>query len=307
MEKISSNQMHFITIITLILIYGFLTGCNSDNTEIPSSTTTTVAGNSQSAPNFDDMTLIGKIVLQSSRQQLSSGNTQNATANDEELFPENVNGQVKITGTDPQVTLLVAQKYLDDDPNTLPDSIFILLVDEASAANNGDISFTGEILQVQKSLITNIKQAITSQSYEITQATVDTNKVTGSQDIPFTFTFHRLNNDYWQPDIEDDYNFDASRQVAIEGTEYKLLALTNDLDAQNLSEEVRVFAFRILSTSVVTSIRVDGEFLRVPKSVIADMKTALNLNPNGTVIRNNNTWQSLASFKLTVSLSLLQL
>ena len=235
------------------------------------------------------------------RQRLIS---QQAINNNNQFIPEDANGQVKITGT--EKILIVEQEHLDATPDDLPEHLYILWVLRESGSND-DVVFRGEILQVEKSLIAEIKQAITSQSFEITQAAIDAKKVNNFfQNNSFQFTFHRSDNGYWQPGTTDEYDFDTNRQVAVEGSDYKLLALSRDLDAaaESLPDQVRVQLSKTSPLSSLPDFEANAELFMVPKSVISDMKTALSSDPQGSVTRNTETWIHLVSFHLRASIVL---
>ena len=215
------------------------------------------------------------------------------------FFPDTVNSQVKVKGTNK--TLLVDQAYLDAED--IPEYISITLVTR-TVKSDGDITFEGQAFVTQKSLIENIKTAIASNPKEIEQSTIDAQKFTFLiENISFTTTFHLVNNSYIQPPSGQNEEYDLNRAVPVEDTDYILLALKNHLDAnaQDLPDQVIVYLID-QPTNIQTEINMSGEFVLVPKSVIADMKTALT-NPPGTIARNNSTWHTIASFNIDIELS----
>ena len=229
---------------------------------------------------------------------IQSSNDENNSL--EGFAPDNINSQVKVKETNK--ILLVNQEHLDADIQDLPEEgIGITLVTQTSNNSNGDITLEGQAFLVQKSLITDIKQAINSNPKEIEQATIDDKKVILLfADISFTITLHRFNNSYIPPNEKDEY--DSSKPVQIKDTTSALLfALKSNLDAdaQDLPDQVMVSLID-LGQPTPTGLKISGGFLMVPKSVIADIKTALNNNPVGSVERDNSTWHLVASFTINL-------
>ena len=282
-------------LIIITLLVSLFIGCSSKNQD---GTNTGDSNNGNPNVTFNDF--IGSIKTVSSSNIDNNGSI---NVNTEGFFPDEVNSQVKVKGTN-QV-LLVDQAYLDAEPTDLYISIMLVTRTEES---NGDVKFEGQVFLAQKSLIEDIKQAIASDPKEIEQATIDAKKFTFLfSDISFTFTFHRINNDYIMPDEEEEY--DSNRAVQVKDTNYILVALKSDLDAdaQNLPDQVRVHLAEVPeslgnSNEILTELNLSGELLMVPKSVIADMKAALALDPPGTVERDSNTWDSFMSFTITIEL-----
>ena len=278
-------------LIIMTLLVSLFIGCSSKNQD---GTNTGDSNNGNPNVTLDDF--IGSMKTVSNNIN-NDGN--NIT---EGFFPDDTNSQVKVTGTNQQ--LLVDQTHLDAEPASLPEYVSITLVTRTDESN-GDITFEGQVFITQKSLIEDIKQAIASDPKEIEQATIDAKKFTVFfQDISFTTTFHRVSNDYIMPDEEDEY--DPNKPVRVGGTNYILFALKSDLDAdaQSLPDQVKVQLIEDLGQSlgneILTELDISGEFLMVPKSVIADIKAALALTPVGIVERDSNTWHSFMSFSITL-------
>ena len=138
--------------------------------------------------------------------------------NEEEFFFDDVNSEVKIKGTNR--ILLVSKKYLNISSINLPETLaiqwFTRRQNNNSSKNslisslirwftrernsNSDILFEGKDIYVERSLIVDIKAAITSRSNEITQSVLDTK--TTSENFSFAFTFHRFDDVYWKSPIE---------------------------------------------------------------------------------------------------------
>ena len=283
-------------LIIMILLVSIFVGCSSKNQD-----DTNNEDPDTENPNVTFNDFIGSMKTISSSNIDNNGNI---NVNTEGFFPDEVNSQVKVKGTN-QV-LLVDQVHLDAEPTDLYISIMLVTRTEES---NGDVKFEGQIFLAQKSLIEDIKQAIASDPKEIEQATLDAKKFTFIfSDISFTFTFHPVNNGYIMPEEGEEY--DSDRAVQVKDTNYILVALKSDLDAdaQNLPDQVRVHLAEVPESlgngnEIPTELNLSGEFLMVPKSVIADMKAALALDPVGTVERNSNTWHSFMSFTITIELT----
>lgn len=271
--------------IAIIGMSGFL-GCSSDKLKP-----------NQKNPNWTSDISISDLVQGIKQQQDATDNN-----NNDSFFPDDANSQVKITGT--EKIILIEQKYLDAPPNDLSESLFIVWAMREDKSND-DVIFKGQTLQIEKSLIADIKQAIDSQSYEIKQATIDAKKKDALENS-FTFTFHRSENGYWRPETSEDYDFDLNRQVPVKESDYNLAALKKDLDAapEDLPDQVVVELNKETenpSTSILET-QVDIETWMVPKSVIADIKTE-HAN-NGKVSKDEETWILLASFNSNTRINL---
>ena len=277
------QRMRLFIIVFLVLPF---IGCNSNNNQDNTNT-----------PNLD-VTLNDFIgVMKIASNSINS----NGTINTAGFFPDNTNNQVKVRGTNK--TLLVDQDHLDTALADVPEYISITLVTRTDN-NNGDITFEGQVFLTKKSLITDIKQAIASDPKEIEQSTIDAKKFALLfENISFTTTFHRFNDSYIQPNEEDEY--DPNRPVLVKDTTYALFAPKRhlDADAQTLPDQVIVYLADLgqgLGSQIQTELNVSGQFVMVPKSVIADVKTALTSNPAGTVERDDNTWHPLVSFTINL-------
>ena len=274
------QKMRLLTTIFLALLF---IGCNSKNNQDDT--------NAQNP----DVTLNDFIgVMEIASSSLNS----NENINTEGFFPDNTNSQVKVKGTNK--TLLVDQEHLDAELADIPEYISITLVTRTDNSN-GDIIFEGQAFITEKSLITDIKEAIDSSPKEIEQTTIDAKKFTVLfEDISFTTTFHLFNNSYTQPNEEDEY--DPNKAVRVKDTTYALFAPERhlDADAQTLPDQVIVYLVDLGGSGIQTELDISGKFLMVPKSVIADVKTALTPTPVGTVERDNNTWHPLVSFTINI-------
>ena len=72
---------------------------------------------------------------------------------------------------------------------------------------------------------------------------------------------------------------------------------------QDIPDQVIVYLVDLgqsLGSQVQTELNVSGQFVMVPKSVIADVKVALANNPVGTVEKDTNTWHPLVSFTINI-------
>ncbi len=262
----------------------------------------------QPNPNIQNPDVTFDDFLESMKIAFSNNNNDDSNSDDiAGAFPEDLNSQVTVKGT--SKTLLVDQAHLDTELTSLPEYISIILVTRGADQSNGDVTFEGEVLLTQKSLITDIKQAIASDPKEIEQSTIDAKEFTFLlEDVSFTITFHRFNNDYIQLDQEDEDEYDINRVVQVENTNYTLLALKDDLDAdiQTLPDQVMIYLVDLgqpsSSDEIPTELSISSKLLMVPKSVITDIKAALALEPVGTVEQDSSTWHPLISFNISMKL-----
>lgn len=253
-------------------------------------------------------------------------------ANEEEVFFENVNSEVKIKGTN--CILLVSREYLNMSPANLPETLAIQWFTKRKNSNknsfisslirwftrrNSDILFEGKDIHIEKSLIADIKAAIASASKEITQPVLDAK--TTSENFAFALTFHYSDNGYWRPSAEkNEHKFNEQRAARVRGTEDDyLFAFRNDLKAEltNLPDKVQIIQSRIKGVpdkfqaalslrkhlrsrtrNILSQLQADVEFLMVPKSVIKTMKTPLIQRMRG-IKRDHKTWLPLVSINIT--------
>ena len=228
------------------------------------------------------------------------GSTNSSNVDMSNVFPDSLNGEVKIQGTDRH--LFIPQNFLDTNIALLPEAVPILIV-ERTKESNDNIKFTGNSITVQKSLITDIK-ALTSTPKEITQATLDAKTVSDTLfDITFTVTFYKTSNGYWVPSDDEDFNYNEDKLGTVVATGSYVFLLTNDLNANpdDLPGKVRAF---VISTSVAetdSQIQMQGEYVLVPKSIVSDIKAGTADTP--VPVTRTSEWSTLLSFTLSLSSS----
>lgn len=283
--------------LTCLFVVLSLFGCNSDSEKQPSDEFT-------SDVTVDDF---AGSIHGNAKVLLSSGDTTFAS---NYSFQGDINSQVTISGTDPVRTLLVRQEDLDINHTNLEESTFIAWVTKTST--NGDLIFGGEILVVKKALLSAIKQALNASPQEIDQATIDAQVLDiFFTNLSFSFTFHQINNKYWQQpqDLADKFATDRPLLVAVPDSNAppeQILTLKEYFDSTNLPETVLVALLGVRlpdPTSGNTAIELQGGYNHAPKSIIDKIKAALPPSGSGALAKEESwsSWTKLESFTLSFS------
>ena len=209
-----------------------------------------------------------------------------------------INGEVKIKGTNR--TLLIQQPHLD--AVSLQGRLFVAWVEKTTQGNN--ILFAGKVLEVQKSLMTELKEILKGTSKEIEQSTIDTQLVSKSllfSDLSFTFTFYPDDKSYWRPDEFAKKPW-ARRSIPVDMgliNMGELLTWQEYLtDNANFSDQVIVHLINAPSSNR-KNVEMTTEFYQVPKTVIADFKET----QKGVKLAVNKNDDWILRVSLTVTLS----
>ena len=252
-------------------------------------------------------------------------------ANEEEFFFDDVNSEVKITGTDR--VLLVSKEYLNMSSVSLPETLAIQWFAQRQSRKSSfisslirwvtrkrntdsDILFEGKDIHVERSLIVDIKEAIASVSKEIAQSVLDAK--TTSENFSFAITFHHFDNGYWTSLTEKDGDkFNERKPVKVRGTEGDyLFAFRSDLSAPvaELPDRIQMIQGRIkgvsdrfqaaislrknLRSGKSATLQVGAELLMLPKSVTEEMGRSI-LNRMRGVEKDDDSWFPLVSINIT--------
>ena len=210
-----------------------------------------------------------------------------------------INADIKIKESNK--TLLVQQAHLDAT-GPLQGRLFVAWVERTTQGNN--ILFSGEVLEIQKSLMTDMKEILKGTSKEIEQSVIDTKRVSKSllfSNLSFTFTFYPDDKGYWHP-------------KAFVGKPWIMRSIPIDMSLNNVGDLLTWQEYLTnnanpsdqLSVHVINepsrnrkNVKVTTDFYQVPKTVITEIQQV----QKGTklVVNKNKGWTQRVS--LTINLS----
>lgn len=183
-----------------------------------------------------------------------------------------INGEIKIKGTNK--TLLIQQPHID--AASLGGRLMLAWVEKTIQDNN--VIFSGKVLEIQESLMVEIKDILKGTSKEIEQSTIDAQLASKSllfSDLSFTFTFYPDDKDsYWHPDEFAEKPW-AARSIPMDMGLINMGELLTwqeyFTDSANLLDQVTVHLINAPSSNR-KSVEMTTEFYQVPKTVIADVQ-----------------------------------
>lgn len=300
MKKVKIYNFILMTIGLSLVVWG--SGCGKNN-ETLSSTDIRWTEDVQ----FKDFASISSSVASNDNINQSPGNNQD-TDSIGDFFADIDDIQfVQIEGTQRQ--LLILRSDLNANLNDLPDTGVNVEWIQRTEADNKDVTFSGEHLLVQKSLVTDIKQAIDSAS-GIPQATIDAKKI--QKLFSFSFVFHYTENGYWkvtEAEEKDLESFDIVEGVSVSETGGSLSGIMVsqshlNMASDDLPDQVKIILFHFdgsIDLLNQDSLSFGFEILTVPKSVIVEVQSKMaNSGTPQPIARDNETWTSLATIEMEI-------